>query len=285
MIKLTKTLNDPSGIVKKLIFEDNQGAIAESVVYNYKDRGVVCFSVQSGCPVGCAFCGTGKRFIRNLASTEIIEQMFAGIDHLKDCNNIQLMSMSMGEPMLNYTQLMNAWNYIDTIYDTSLYISTVGLRNPIILGKLLDDGACHKKLGLQFSLHHWDDRKRRKLLGSYPDLMSVSETTHYARLWSIWTGKPTYFNYICTGKETREDAYKVSRIVEGNHLTCSVLCNTNGLIAGDPKPAINFSSMILDINPSIDISVFDPAGQDTIGGGCGQLLYVQEKLNHGIQKR
>jgi len=26
--------------------------------------------------------------------------------------------------------------------------------------------------------------------------------------------------------------------------------------------------------------MFNPEGQDTIGGGCGQLLYVQEKLKN-----
>lgn len=50
--------------VKKFVFEfDEPKAIAETVLYRYGDyrkRTVICCSVQSGCNVGCAFCGTGK---------------------------------------------------------------------------------------------------------------------------------------------------------------------------------------------------------------------------------
>jgi 23S rRNA (adenine2503-C2)-methyltransferase len=35
-----------------------------------------------------------------------------------------------------------------------------------------------------------------------------------------------------------------------------------------------FESMFTEAG--YDTRIFDPAGQDTIGGGCGQLFYVQE---------
>jgi len=66
--------------------------------------------------------------------------------------------------------------------------------------------------------------------------------------------------------------------VGGMHLTCSVLCNTSGAIRTDPTAAQRFAGMVSYEDEDMEISVFDPAGQDTIGGGCGQLLYVQEKL-------
>ena len=52
--------------------------IAESVLYRYNsfyDRCVICCSIMSGCPVGCTFCGTGKKFVRNLTSEEIVSQI------------------------------------------------------------------------------------------------------------------------------------------------------------------------------------------------------------------
>lgn len=73
--------------VKKFVFEwpEKKGyfftvkeAIAEAVLYrygSYKKRTVICCSVQSGCPVGCKFCGTGKFFVRNLEASEIVEQV------------------------------------------------------------------------------------------------------------------------------------------------------------------------------------------------------------------
>lgn len=58
--------------VKKFVFEwrANEIAkkgIAEAVLYRYGEyskRTVICCSVQSGCPVGCTFCGTGKFFCK-----------------------------------------------------------------------------------------------------------------------------------------------------------------------------------------------------------------------------
>jgi 23S rRNA (adenine2503-C2)-methyltransferase len=60
--------------VFKYVFEPGN-AIYEAVVYRYPNwntRTVICCSVQSGCPVGCTFCGSGGKFIRNLTDEEII---------------------------------------------------------------------------------------------------------------------------------------------------------------------------------------------------------------------
>ena len=35
------------------------------------------------------------------------------------------------------------------------------------------------------------------------------------------------------------------------------------------------------IDAGYDTRIFDPAGQDDIGGGCGQLWYVQQFLAKG----
>ena len=48
--------------VFKYVFE-TADSIYEAVLYRYgsfQERTVICCSVQSGCPVGCIFCGTGK---------------------------------------------------------------------------------------------------------------------------------------------------------------------------------------------------------------------------------
>lgn len=95
--------------VWKYVFEQDT-KIIEAVLYKYQDfykRTVICCSVMSGCPVGCTFCGTGKKFIGNINSDEIVDQ----IKYILNDKNIkgispngerfQIMFMSMGEPMLN----------------------------------------------------------------------------------------------------------------------------------------------------------------------------------------
>ena len=65
--------------VKKFVFEWGASAvtrkgIAGAVLYRYGEyakRTVICCSVQSGCPVGCTFCGTGKFFVRNQNAKQV----------------------------------------------------------------------------------------------------------------------------------------------------------------------------------------------------------------------
>ena len=119
----TKVFNSSDTNVKKYVFEwpeskTIKAAIAEAVLYrygSYKTRTVICCSMASGCQCGCQFCGTGKFFQRNLFVGEIVAQ----IDHIiqdsvlpdvktEDIERFQIMFMSMGEPMLNYEELIRA---------------------------------------------------------------------------------------------------------------------------------------------------------------------------------
>src|SRR6478609_3730907 len=62
--------------VLKYVFEKND-AVAEAVLYKYPDyatRTVICCSTQSGCAVGCRFCGAGDSFVRSLTADEIVSQ-------------------------------------------------------------------------------------------------------------------------------------------------------------------------------------------------------------------
>lgn len=288
MISLTKTIKDPNNIVFKLIFEDSE-AIAEAVVYRYGCRGVICFSVQSGCRVGCSFCGTGKRFIRDLNVEEMYLQIKEGLKLLGGYEKIQLMSMSMGEPMDNISNVSNLvceLNYqhsIDIIPKHDFFLSTVGINNSASIIELMRLFN-YDHFGLQFSLHHYDNEKRIKLLGNYKELMDLDRIKSIANHFKFMTGKRAYFNYLCTGKDNKETAEKVAKIVNGHHLTCSVLCNTKKLSQGEATHADNFMNHIHSLGNVYDIemSIFNPAGQDTIGGGCGQLLYVQKKLNNEV---
>ena len=118
--------------VFKYVFEPGN-AIYEAVAYRYPNwntRTVICCSVQSGCPVGCTFCGSGGKFIRNLTDKEIIHQ----IQHILDDQDIepddvekfQIMFMSMGEPLLNRDGVEPAIQLLNVMYpNAQLLISTV----------------------------------------------------------------------------------------------------------------------------------------------------------------
>jgi 23S rRNA (adenine2503-C2)-methyltransferase len=71
-----ETIPDPLEHVTKYVF-DKGNAVAEAVLYRYPtyaERTVICISTQSGCPVGCRFCGAGDAFVRSLTADEIVDQ-------------------------------------------------------------------------------------------------------------------------------------------------------------------------------------------------------------------
>lgn len=71
-----KRINSSDDNVAKFVFE-NGSSVAEAVLYKYptyEDRTVICCSTQSGCPVGCRFCGAGDKFVRSLTCDEIVAQ-------------------------------------------------------------------------------------------------------------------------------------------------------------------------------------------------------------------
>jgi 23S rRNA (adenine2503-C2)-methyltransferase len=68
--------------------------------------------------------------------------------------------------------------------------------------------------------------------------------------------------------------------------TISVICERNeGLPARNQHQrdlASDFSGLLL--NEGFNVRVFDPAGQDDIGGGCGQLWFVQRWMEENPDK-
>ena len=281
MLRFTRVLHDPNGIVSKLIFEDEK-AIAEAVVYRYGNRGVICFSCQSGCRVGCRFCGTGRHFIRDLTEAEIELQIDTGLAFtgVLSPNQIQLMSMSMGEPWHNWTPVASvARKRLDAGFH--FYVSTVAPQNIDAMSDSISLGRKYLRFGLQFSLHATSDKARRHLMPDmqeYPlDYLTIMEMWELAERWKKASGRRVYFNFVA-GKDMTAEAENLAIIVGGHHLTCSVLCDKNGLSQGNAKFATDLMGGIKALDADVEMSVFDPAGQDTIGGGCGQLLYVQEKL-------
>ena len=67
-----KRIDDPAQNVAKFVFH-NESAVAEAVLYRYptyRERTVICISTQSGCPVGCRFCGAGDAFVGGFAAAQ-----------------------------------------------------------------------------------------------------------------------------------------------------------------------------------------------------------------------
>ena len=283
-----KVLESSEGNVFKYVFTKSD-AVMEAVLYKYGDfykRTVICCSTQSGCPVGCKFCGTGNKFIRDLTYTEIVEQITNILadkdirDVSKKGKRFQIMFMSMGEPMLNWDNVEKAIDILNSLYpEAELLLSTIAPRTDdygrlIALSKKID------KVGLQFSIHKAYDAERNKLI-PYEEKLTLNEIRDLGLLWWKETGRHPYLNYCIDGTNNRQtDELALMRLFSPLvfNFTFSVVCSKdeNMKEAGYKNlDAIQeFENHFL--TAGYNTRIFDPDGQDDIGGGCGQLWYVQQ---------
>jgi len=284
-----KVFESSEGNVSKYVFT-GKDYVAESVLYkygSYNKRTVICCSTQSGCPVGCKFCGTGNQFIRDLTSSEILNQIQTvlkdkGIENINSSSErFQIMFMSMGEPMLNWDNVESAIFMLKHRYcNAELLLSTIAPREPEAFNRLLRISKPITSIGLQFSIHKSNNIDRNKLI-PYENKYTLEEIRDYGLLWWKETGRRPYLNYCIDGTNNTEEDFKALTTLFSPvafNFTFSVVCskNENMKEAGykNLDDIEKFESMFM--NTGYNTRIFNPDGQDDIGGGCGQLWYVQE---------
>lgn len=271
--------------VSKYVF-DFGNAVAEAVLYkygSYEERTVICCSTQSGCPIGCRFCGAGDAFVRNLTHDEIVYQvkhLFTdrGINPL-DVKRGQIMFMSMGEPLLNLKQLDPAIRELYRLYPNfALLISTSAPRTDFNYLRTLSMEV--PQVGLQFSVHESTDQAR-DILVPFKAKLTLADIASEGRLWNKETGRQPFFNYCAhAGNTSDDDANRLLGYFDPSiwQATVSVICERDESIAAanerQRELATGFMTKLLD--RGFSVRCFDPAGQDDIGGGCGQLWFVQD---------
>jgi 23S rRNA (adenine2503-C2)-methyltransferase len=169
---------------RKWLLKLGDGNCIETVFIPENDRGTLCVSSQVGCALNCQFCSTAQQgFNRNLTVSEIIGQVWVAarrlspktITHERVITNVVL--MGMGEPLLNFDNVVKAMNVMmsTNAYSLSKYrvtLSTVGIVPAI---RKLSQVS---EVSLAVSLHAANDELRNHLVPinkKYPleELMAV----------------------------------------------------------------------------------------------------------------
>ncbi len=112
---------------EKALFETADGRPLEAVLMRYRDgRRSLCLSSQSGCPLTCTFCATGRmKFGRNLTTSEILDQAL----HFRRSEDVNhAVFMGMGEPLMNLDNVLAACERLPEIgiAHSNIGVSTVG---------------------------------------------------------------------------------------------------------------------------------------------------------------
>jgi 23S rRNA (adenine2503-C2)-methyltransferase len=154
----------------KWIVEVESGSGVEMVYIPEAGRGTLCISSQAGCSLDCTFCATGKQgFNSDLTSAEIIGQLWLAnrelgcfaSQNIRRITNVVM--MGMGEPLLNFDNVINAVTLMmdDNAYGLSkrrVTISTSGVVPAIKkLGQFTD-------VSLALSLHAPNDALRNQIV-------------------------------------------------------------------------------------------------------------------------
>jgi 23S rRNA (adenine2503-C2)-methyltransferase len=152
----------------KSAFQLHDKHIIEGVLIPTEDRATACVSSQVGCSLTCSFCATGylKRE-RNLNADEIYDQVVLINKQAQEStgrNLSNIVFMGMGEPLLNYNNVLSAIEKITSeeglnMSAKRITVSTAGIAK--MIRKLADDKV---KFNLALSLHAADDAKRNTIM-------------------------------------------------------------------------------------------------------------------------
>lgn len=145
---------------RKFLLRLGDGKFIESVLIFHKNTVCACISSQVGCALKCTFCATGKMgFTRNLTAEEVVGQ-FDLMQNAIDEPITNIVFMGMGEPLMNYENVVAAVNEFRRrgMSWRKITVSTVGLPDKI--RRLSQDTQCL----LALSLHAPNDVLRSSLV-------------------------------------------------------------------------------------------------------------------------
>lgn len=279
-LNFEKVLKASDHSADKYLFSCYDGSKLESVLLRNKNHRTICMSTQVGCALACKFCHTGLAgYKRNLNPSEMVEQIIR-ISSIEDQRISNIVVMGMGEPMLNYDQLLIALRQINhkdglNLGARHITISTSGVKEGIL--KLANEP---EQWGLAISLHAANDKLRSELMPinkSLPLSELMKEVDHYIQS----TKRRVTFEYIMLGEvnSSSQHAHQLAKLLKGK------LCHIN-LIPYNPVPSLpykatdkknilEFQSILQKSNLACTIRF--EKGQDILAA-CGQLAHKEAKL-------
>ena len=261
---------------EKALFHTADGRPVETVLMRYRDgRRSLCVSSQSGCPLTCSFCATGKmRFGRNLTASEILDQALhfrrlEAVDHL--------VFMGMGEPLMNFDAVIAACERLPDVGIATSHttVSTVGWLPGI--ERLAHEGP---RIRLALSLHAPEDALRSELM-PINDRYPLADVLEACRAWRAARRRRVYVEYLMlAGVNDRPgQASALARLLrphEAFKVNLIPYNPTGGEFHGSGREAIAAFRERL-IERGVPATVRLTRGRD-IAAACGQLAASKAPL-------
>jgi len=255
----------------------SDGLVVESVLIPAEKRITACVSSQVGCSLACKFCATARlKRMRNLSADEIYDQVVAIREQSEQYFNRPLTNivfMGMGEPMLNYNNVISAIEKITSpkglgMAMKRITVSTVGVAKMII--KMADDGV---KFNLAVSLHSAINQTRSSIM-PINDTNSLEELGEALRYWYQKTKRKVTYEYVVWKGINDTEADVQALLKFGKIIPCKVNLIEYNQIGDDQfrqanPEIINRYMHVLELN-GITTRIRKSRGKD-IDAACGQL--------------
>jgi 23S rRNA (adenine2503-C2)-methyltransferase len=264
---------------EKALFETGDGRPVEAVLMRYRDgRRSLCLSSQSGCPLTCTFCATGRmKFGRNLTASEILDQAL----HFRRSEPVNhAVFMGMGEPLMNLDAVLGACERLPDvgIAHSNIGVSTVGWIPGI--QRMASDGP---PVRLALSLHAADEALRSELM-PVNDRYPLREVLDACLRWHEQRRRQVFIEYLMLDgvNDRYEQAVALAGLLEPRHAFKVNLIPYNPTDApyrGSGRPAVAAFRSALE-ERGLRTTVRVTRGRD-IDAACGQLAAVDSA--HGVE--
>jgi len=257
----------------KYLFDVLDGNAIETVLMSYHHGYSLCVSTQIGCKMGCKFCAsTGIKFVRNLTSGEIVEQILA----VERDNNIRISNvvfMGIGEPLDNYDNVVNAIRIINNQKGINIGARHISISTSGLVPKIYQLAEENIQCTLSISLHATTDEKRSEMM-PVNNRYNIKELLQACRDYIEKTNRRISFEYALAkdNNDNLEDAKRLVKLLKG--MICHVnLIPINKIENGDYTKSSNENIMKFRdyLNEhGIVATIRRELGAD-IDAACGQL--------------
>lgn len=207
---------------KKYLFDVLDGNAIETVLMEYHHGKTICVSSQIGCKMGCKFCAsTGIKFIRNLTSGEIVEQILA-VQRDEKTKISNIVFMGIGEPLDNYDNVLKAINILNNPKGLNIGARHISISTSGIVSKIYELADRDYQFTLSISLHATNDEKRSKMM-PINNKYNIEELMKACKYYIKKTNKRISFEYALAkdNNDNLEDAKELVKLLKG------MLCHVN----------------------------------------------------------
>ncbi len=218
---ILKKQESKDGTIKYLLDVLDGNAI-ETVLMRYHHGNSICVSSQIGCKMGCKFCAsTGIKFIRNLTSGEIVEQIVkVEQDTGERISNVVF--MGIGEPLDNYDNVVNAIRMINHPKGLNIGARHISVSTSGLVPKIYQLAEENIQCTLSISLHATNNQKRSSMM-PVNRTYSIEELLQACHDYIAKTNRRISFEYALAkdNNDNLEDAKELVKLLKG------MLCHVN----------------------------------------------------------